>query len=400
MAPADRNAPHPPFSPPRRFGFWSKPALLVASLVVTFVTIEVGMRFAGVKPQTATVLSTYFEFDEQTGWRGKPNAASRFTTTNFDVFISHDADGFRRCGYERPIAADVRAEHRVVWVLGDSGTWGWGVDDGRTYVDLLNRMSTDGTRYRNLGHCGFSSLQEFLLLKNLFGRGFAPDEVVVLYCGNDLAENVDGVDQRPPRAYLQVAGDVVEVRNYPTSKAGWGLSTWLKNHSLAWNHAHFYATRLKQRLKDESMRTTPPTPTAARPSQQAETRLFMKSTSSQLSEHASPEQLTALRHVYRSMNELCRARGVKLYLVNDGPPVVPAVCEELGIAWFDLSRRWSEYYASPEGSQPWCFPTDPHFNELGHRLIAEGIHGELLRMRRATSNVDAAARPETPAKTR
>ena len=399
MVSADRNAPRPATSLPHRFGFWIKPALLIVSLLLTGLAIETTMRVVGVKPQTATVLSTYFEFDAQTGWRGKPHAASRFATTNFDVFISHDADGFRSCGYERPIADDAGAEHRVVWILGDSGTWGWGVDDGRTYVDLLNRMSTDGTRYRNLGHCGFSSLQEYLLLKDLFGRGRKPHEVVVLYCGNDLAENIDGVDQRPPRAYFHVAGDAVELRNHPTHKAGWGLSTWLKNHSLAWNHAHFYATRLKQRMKDEKMRTTPPTPTAARGPQQAESRQFMKSTSSQLSEHATAEQLTALRYVYRQMNELCRAHGVKLYVVNDGPPVVPAVCDEAGIAWFDLSRRWSEYYASPQATEAWCFPTDPHFNELGHRLIAEGMHGELARLRSAASN-DTAAKPEASAKPR
>ena len=131
----------------------AKLSLMCGSLLVTFLLVEAGMRLAGAKPQTATVLSTYFEFNELTGWRGKPNAASQFTTTNFDVFITHDADGYRRCGYDQPIATDAASPHRVVWVLGDSGTWGWGVNDGKTYVDLLNKMSTDGTRYRNLGHC-------------------------------------------------------------------------------------------------------------------------------------------------------------------------------------------------------------------------------------------------------
>jgi hypothetical protein len=108
----------------------------------------------------------------------------------------------------------------------------------------------------------------------------------------------------------------------------------------------------------------------------------MRSTSTLISQHAAPEQIAGLRHVYRLMDALCREHGVKLFIVNDGPPVVPAVCEELGITWFDLTERWSAYYASDEASQRWCFPTDPHFNELGHRLIAEGIHGELARWRR------------------
>jgi hypothetical protein len=187
----------PPAGPHPRNRIGGKLLLLAGSLALTFAVLEAGLRCAGFKPQTATVLSTYFQWDAQAGWRGRPNAQCRFTTTNFDVQISHGPNGFRRCGYDGPLAADASSPHRVVWCVGDSMTWGWGVDDGKTFVDCLNRQSADGTRYRNLGHPGFSPIQEYLLLKELFDAGYSPAQVLILFCINDLKDNVDGRDQSP-----------------------------------------------------------------------------------------------------------------------------------------------------------------------------------------------------------
>jgi lysophospholipase L1-like esterase len=416
--------------------------LLLGSVVFCSLGLELTMRVAGVRPQTATVLSTYFQYDDQTGWRGKPGAASRFATTNFDVFVSHDAEGFRRGGYEAALASDATSANRITWVLGDSGTWGWGVEDGKTYVDGLNRLSNDGTRYRNLGHCGYSSVQQYLLLKDLFGRGIKPAEVVVLFCGNDLHENLDDKDQSPARAYLKVVGDEATLMNHPTPRTGgWGLGTWLKNHSLVWNHAHYYATRAKLRWKEKKAADaakpataalsgaarnivhvhipegTPDitigpsnvrlgmqagsladvTPSPGRPKVAHELDLRAKSSTEAKPVVTAPaDQVVGLKHAYRLMRDICREHGVALYVVNDGPAVVPTVCDELGVTWFDLSKRWREYQNSPEKDQSPYFPTDPHFNELGHRLIAEGMHAELLRLRGDAGAVLVGKPPATP----
>jgi lysophospholipase L1-like esterase len=414
-----------PSKPGSRGRTIAKVGLLLGSLLFAVLLLEIGLRVAGVRPQTATVLSTYFQYDAETGWRGKPSAASRFATTNFDVFVSHDSEGFRRGGYEAPLATDSSSSHRITWVLGDSGTWGWGVEDGKTYVDGLNRLSNDGTRYRNLGHCGFSSVQQYLLLKDLFGRGIKPAEVVVLFCGNDLNENLDDRDQSPARAYLKVVDGRAALMNHPTPKAGgWGFGTWLKNHSLVWNHAHYYATRAKLRWKEKKAADLAKPATAAkggtarnivhipggipdvttgrsnvrlrvqagsladmtpspeRPKVAYELDLQAKSsTEAKPALNCPPEQVVGLRHAYRLMRDLCREHGVTLYIVNDGPAVVPTVCDELGVTWFDLSKRWREYQNSAEKDQSPYFPTDPHFNEIGHRLIAEAVHAELQRLR-------------------
>lgn len=373
------------------------------SLLIVLLALEVGMRIAGVSPQTATVLSSFFEYDEQTGWRGKPEAHSQFTTMNFDVAVSHDANGFRRSGYELPIETDATSKDPIAWVVGDSGTWGWGVPDGKTYVDLLNRLSDDGTRYRNLGHCGFSSVQQYLLLKSLFEEGKKPKEVVVLFCGNDVSENLDAIDQKPGRAYLDVHGDVAEIKNYPTLKSGWGFLVWMKNNSLAWNHAHFYIRRA-QLMRHERNLTAAQVEAKQATERKAAAENSKPATDLATTSHApvanapaanvaAPpidplsslprEQIVGLRFIYREMRDLCSKHDVKLRIVNEGMPVVPVICGELGIDCLSLAARLKQHAESPQAAEPIAFNNDPHFNELGHQLLGEAIHSELKRVRSA-----------------
>lgn len=364
-----------------------------ASLLVTALLLEAGMRIAGVAPQTATVLSTYFEYDETTGWRGMPAAKSQFTTMNFDVFITHDEHGYRTSEYDLPIDADTNSKTPVAWVLGDSGTWGWGIPDGKTFVDHLNKLSADGTKYRNLGHCGFSSVQQYLLLKKLFAQGTKPKEVVVMFCGNDLSENLDAVDQSPGRAYLEVRGDSAEIRNHPTPRTGWGLAVWLKNNSLVWNHAHFYLRRVslmnherKRAIAEAEAKKaaeaqaqvaaeTPPASAATAtttPAKQAEVDPLKS---------VPHDQVVGLRYIYREMRDLCAQHDVKLRIVNEGLPVVPVICRELEIPCLSLAERWKQHAESPRAAEPIAFKTDPHFNEYGHQMLGEAIHSELKRVR-------------------
>ena len=70
--------------------------LVMLSLGLSAAMLEIGLRLSGTKPQTATVLGTYYRHDPLLGWRGKPDVSCRFGTTNFDMVIEQGSDGFRR----------------------------------------------------------------------------------------------------------------------------------------------------------------------------------------------------------------------------------------------------------------------------------------------------------------
>ena len=357
---------------------WFPITACLGMLLLLFGLFEAGLRVVGAQPKTATVLSTFFHHDVSTGWRGTPNVSMSFVTASFAAKTSHGPNGFRKLSRALPEASESPARSREIWVLGDSGSWGWGVADGQTYIDRLNEQS-DGVVLRNLGQCGFSSLQEYLLLKDMLDSDSnrRPAAVVVLFCSNDLAENVNGADQDPPRAYCAVAEDQVVVKNHPVpDDKQYALRGCLKRSSLAFNYLSFYLAGAKQALRNQvagGSMNSPPLPPA--------------------------EQWRVLTYVYRQIKHLCEEQRIPLAMILI-PPLVPrsghfttsgmheydetirreflSRCGSLDIPVIELTDAFREYFEEhgPDAA-PLCFVDDPHFSVRGHRLIADGIRERL-----------------------
>lgn len=363
--PATPARPREGFNPRK---FLANLLLVCGSLVITFLAAEVVLRVLGVEPKTATALNSYFQYDPETGWTGLPNAGMRFATTAFSGYTSHGPDGFRTISKSPADAAT------VVWCLGDSGTWGWGVSDGQTYVDRLNELSGDRTAFRNLGVCGFATAQQYLLIRHQLQTHpeQKPKLILLLLCENDLPENVDSHDQDPPRPYYSVHDGAVELRNYPTPPSSMSLRSWFKRNSLAYNHLNFYITMAKRASKNR-METgyadaPPPTP---------------------------EEQWTALRHGYRQIKQLCDEKNIAFRPVFvhelffrqgfDTPPTAQAfgdqqqarflaIMEELSIDVLDITPEVHKFYETHRENPPrLSFVGDPHFNADGHRLIGDAV---------------------------
>jgi lysophospholipase L1-like esterase len=87
---------------------------------------------------------------------------------------------------------------RIV-TLGDSSTFGWGVDTEAIYPHLLERMLRarhPGARIEviNLGVCGYSSLQGLILLRRE-ALNYNPDVVILSYGSNDFSRVPEPFDE-------------------------------------------------------------------------------------------------------------------------------------------------------------------------------------------------------------
>lgn len=359
-----------------RLGSWRlKLAVAVGSTLLALVALESALRLVGVRPRTATVLSTYFAYDRQSGWTGRPTAAGRFVTTEFDVFVSHDLGGWRRDpqSSETPSAASEAVP--VTWCLGDSGTWGWGVDDGETYVDQLNRIAAGRETFRNLGICGYSTVQEMLLLERLLSEGYRPDRVLALFCTNDLGENVDARDQHPPRPYLAESGGRLSLENHPVRPSrGWNLTSWLKTNSRLFNRLHFALARTKLRLgawrRGERPSDAPPG-SAGQPLPHTE-----------MTDPLPPLERAAIAECYRRMDAACRKAGIEFRVVLEAKPggQISELCSELGVGVIDIGPGWQAAHLAAGEDQATSFPHDPHYNRLGHELLARSLWGEMAQV--------------------
>jgi hypothetical protein len=331
-------------------------ALVLGTLLLLFLVLEVALRVMGARPKTATVLSSFFQYSSTCGWAGQPNVDRRFVTASFDVTVTHDADGLRTCGLKHGIAGDIDYDGEVVWILGDSFAWGWGVGDEDTVAAVLNRIDKSGRIFRSLGVPGYSSLQQCLALKDRLEAGERPDRVVVHFVGNDPLENLRIDGQRPPRPFYDIENGEAKLRNYPVPTSSWSLSVWLKQNLLAYNYLHFYLTSAKRALRPGT--AFDGEPTAPEP---------------------TPEQLVGLRDAYRRMRDLCAEREVWLAVATEDrlwQPILRPICDALGVPLLDLSGPFKGV-----DRVTYKLRGDHHYNERGYRLLAQAIEAAVASQR-------------------
>jgi len=141
-------------------------------------------------------------------------------------------------GFHTPDFADEPAPGTLrVAVLGDSSTFGWGIESADAYPALLGpalaeRLGIAPSRVEilNLGVPGYSSFQGRVLLERV-ALGFQPDAVVWSYLSNDGA--VTGVSDKATYAQrLGASGALLEALHH--SRAFEALEAWIAVLRTRW----------------------------------------------------------------------------------------------------------------------------------------------------------------------
>jgi lysophospholipase L1-like esterase len=143
---------------------------------------------------------TILGYDLEPGWQG------RQVTLDSDVEVTINSLGLRDDELPQQKAPDV---WRLV-VLGDSFSFGWGVERGEGYCDLLEQGLARGqqrVQVINAGVPGWGPVQEWLWLLHQ-GHSFAPDAVLWQLSTNDVDElAMNGVELGPDLLPLSMTRD-------------------------------------------------------------------------------------------------------------------------------------------------------------------------------------------------
>jgi hypothetical protein len=210
-------------------GSWgAKFALFVIASALAFLTAEWAVRwlFPQWAPRTARV-TQFWKYDPQLGWSHRVGESGRFHSYGFDVAVSINSKGFR--GPE--IRYDRTPGVRRVLVIGDSLSWGYGVEFEESFLHLLQQRLPN-TEIANLSVNGYSTDQELLLYRDE-GRKYKADMVVLVVAENDFVGNyrteMFGIYGKP--AFV-VQENRLELVNQPVAKPSWVKFTVA---SLAWH---------------------------------------------------------------------------------------------------------------------------------------------------------------------
>lgn len=184
----------------------ARPVLLfVVILVLQFFVFEAGLRTWG-SSEAAPAFQGLFTGDPAAGYRLKPGARVRFTTSEFDTRIAINGAGVRD---DEEIGPKAPEEKRIV-VLGDSLVLSVQVPFEQTFGEQLERRLNTAApdtpaprlRYRiiNAGVQGYGPVEELLFFKSVV-RQLQPDVVLVtVFVGNDAEEAVTSQPKLTQRA--------------------------------------------------------------------------------------------------------------------------------------------------------------------------------------------------------
>jgi len=286
-----------------------------------------------------------------------------------------DRHGFRSRDYSLERPADV---HRFL-VLGDSITFGYGLDAEPPYPDRLERILAErGFRCQvpNLSTSGYDTLQSVAALEDV-GLAFEPDLVIVGYCFNDLGT---------------VSGELVQLERI-ADYASWIYSSRLALWFKLWN-------RKAELLRDASERNeerrflADNRGTIADVGDDDDLRARMASIRERLARHtelfasshpltwyASEAHVGKLRYSFERLGALSRARGFAVLVA-----VIPHLDERSLTRVYDLAYAVVEAEARRVGFDVLQLARPlrvaglqrlridrVHPNALGHQLIAEEL---------------------------
>lgn len=251
----------------------------------------------------------------------KPGAHAYLMGVDVDI----NSDGLRDEEYD----VDRNEKYRIA-VLGDSLTFGWGVEKEDTFEVQLEQMlsETRPTEMLNFGHGNYNTEQQVNLFREK-GLKYNPDKVVVFYFINDA--------------------EVTPVRS------SWLWVAKLRSVTFLWSRVRGLLTR-------------------AAPGQTFE------SFYSDLYDDDQPGFL-ALQAAFLELQGIAEQRGLELQVVMlpelhnlvDYPftaeyAKVANFFAENGISYIDLTESFSGY---EDAVGLWVAPDDAHPNALAHGMIAE-----------------------------
>ena len=160
-----------------------KTALILFILFVCFVSLELIARFRGHSPYREYFFTTktesgqnFFEEDPVLGFvpaAGKQQV--HFGRLTFQM--THDASHHRITGSSEP----GQTPKKTVWILGDSVTEGWGVNDNETYAWLLQRDLGEDYAVTNFAAAAYGTAHSYLQLEEALSKQKAPDVIILAY---------------------------------------------------------------------------------------------------------------------------------------------------------------------------------------------------------------------------
>ncbi len=394
---------------------WFSIIAVVGTLCFCLAVLEVGVRIFA--PQsTLRQRDLFFQFDPLLGAEGIPDKKGVFATTQFSTIITHNSKGFR--DYEH--SEENRNGKLRVITLGDSFTWGHGVENNEIYVKKMETLSPR-VETINMGGPGGDPPGE---LKVYLFRGSAYEHDIVLlgfYIGNDVVDTQATEESIPPQFGYDKAGnftlmgkvlppeEVRRIREESAQKYDPHKYRDLKGRINYWFIQHFQSYTLLDNLQDHFSDMLKGSTAYWKVMNALGLKVKRPMDFLQYCEKKDSEEIKRgwkiTEGVLKSLKEYAQLNGAKPYILfiphitqmsdaffkqatrylgydparfdSEKPNrKLAELCRKLDIAYLDLLPVMRE--KSAEGEKLY-YEREYHWNKAGHQLAAEEVIKDFKR---------------------
>lgn len=355
-------------------------ALVLCSTAIALVAAESALRALG---YGAAYYYPQFLFtaDPDLGYRLTPGFSGRQVLGEFDVHLAVTRSGLRAPQPTAPPGATC-----TILGLGDSFTFGHGVEANETYLSLLaQRLVSDGRRVQviNAGVPGYGTRQQAAFLSRQGGR-FQPDVVLLgLLPFNDPHDNL-APDPLVRDGFLvgrtvDSAGDVSLMYAFKSllrrRSALYGtVANGVKGIApLRSRLARFGLAEEGFAVEVQSYLTSPPASAEAAWAATVPLLQRLREQSASLGARLIILLVPSRAQVDRERwNRLSAQHGLQEHQVDPQLPIrtVTRHLDALGIAYLDLQATLQRRI---ESGETLYFDVDGHWNTAGHRAAADAL---------------------------
>jgi hypothetical protein len=345
-------------------------SLLLFSALVSLFLLEIALRiiphekFKVETPNPERAI--FWHYDPLLGWKHKSFQEGRFGTQDFDVQVKINGQGLRDRAYSYQRKDGV---FRII-VLGDSFTWGFGVEHHDIFTEIMER-DLRNVEIINMGVSGYSTDQEYLQFKKE-GSRYNPQLILLLFFEDDIYHNMlqtNFIIYSKPKFSL-VNGKLV-LTSMPSSE----VSTIRKTHYFLRTHSIIYNILIRAYLYS----STGPMKFFRR--QVSRMKEWLNG-----NEMENPRDLTFA--ILRELVALAEAKSARVVIVkvathNDALEYdstrsdrLAEFCRTEGIPFINLAAHFQSYLqVNKQASLQ--LPHDRHWNAEAHGLAAKIISSYL-----------------------
>ncbi len=337
--------------------FFISVSVTALSVIATLAAVELGIRIFSPQTHFSVAVNVW---DKRLGLRHVPDSRGRLRTPEFDTGIVINSKGLR----DREYAYAKPDSTKRVLCLGDSFTFGYGVEWNETYAKVLEKLldygRVNGMRWQvvNAGVSGTGTAHQLAYLE-VEGLKYDPDIVVVCICGaNDFSESsMYGLysleDGGLVRHEARLSGPI-RLRH---------IMQYLPGYRTFFGKSHLI-TFIKHRI-----------------ARYAYARHASKPRDPATIEAGRKRAYELTEALFSALHARCQAVGAELIVIVvpevDGSPPPERVANLIsfirsqGISYVDLEQCFRQEQAA--GAEVF-YPLDGHWNSNGHRLVAELLY--------------------------